>query len=336
MPLRQIIVNASEHALPTLLDVAGKNEALSVSVQTDRQRAERVTLQILSGPERRQELLDGLQAMLGKDGDWRITILPVETTIPYPETKEEDEEETQTETRIGGQTREEIYNAVWAQAQTDRNFLVFVALSTVVAGLGMLADNAAVVVGGMVIAPLLGPNLAFAVGVALADWRLMGRAAATNAAGIALALALSLGLGLAWPLGLDAPELLSRADVGFDGIAVALASGAAAALSLVSGLSAALVGVMVAVALLPPTAAMGLFLGAGQTDLALGAGLLLCVNVVCVSLAAQVVMLTRGIRPRTFYEKRKARRASFISAGVWFALLLLLALLLWFRTPLAG
>ena len=90
---------------------------------------------------------------------------------------------------------------------------------------------------------------------------------------------------------------------------------------------------MVAVALLPPTAAIGLFLGAGMADLALGAALLLGVNIVCVNLAAQVVMLSRGITPRTWFEKRQARRASLINAGLWFGLLLALAILLWLRAP---
>ncbi len=338
MSLRQIIVTASTHAIPTLVEIAEKHEALGISVYKDGHAPERATLAIVSGPNGRQELVDGLQGCLGSGDDWRITIMPVETTIPFPETeaeKKDGEEEKSQEPKIGGQTREEIYNEVWAQARIDRNFLVFVLLSTIVAAFGMISDNAAVVVGAMVIAPLLGPNLALAAGVALGDGELMARAGAANIVGVLLALALSLGLGLAWPAPLDSAELLSRATVGFDGIAVALASGAAAALSLVTGLSSALVGVMVAVALLPPTVAIGLFVGAGDMEHALGATLLLAVNVVCVSLSAQVVMMTRGITPRSFYEKKKARRASIISAGIWLVLLILLVLLLWYRKPVA-
>lgn len=338
MTLRQIVVNASSHAVPTLVEIAEDNEALGISVYSDSHRSERCTVSIVCGPNKRQALVDGLQSALGGGKDWRISILPVETTIPFPETEEEKqpgEEEKAQEPKIGGQTREEIYNEVWAQARIDRNFVVFVVLSTVVAALGMMSDSPAVVVGAMVIAPLLGPNLALAAGVALGDGRLIGRAAAANAAGVVIALAVSLVLGLTWPHELDSGELLTRADVGFEGIAIALASGAAAALSLVTGLSSALVGVMVAVALLPPTSAIGLFLGGGDMEHALGATLLLAVNIVCVSLAAQIVMMTRGIRPRTFYEKKKAHRATIISATVWLSLLAALILLLWYRNPTA-
>ncbi|MDZ7803496.1 DUF389 domain-containing protein [Thiohalophilus sp.] len=95
------------------------------------------------------------------------------------------------------------------------------------------------------------------------------------------------------PLNFDSQELLLRTDVGLEGIALALASGMAAGLSLTSGVSATLVGVMVAVALLPPAATLGLMLGAGNYQYALGALLLLAVNVVCVNLAESVQILVK-------------------------------------------
>ena len=66
---------------------------------------------------------------------------------------------------------------------------------------------------------------------------------------------------------------------------LALASGAAA-LSLTTGLSSVLVSVMVAVALLPPAVTLGLMLGYGDFNLALGAGLLLAINLVCVNMVS--------------------------------------------------
>ena len=85
---------------------------------------------------------------------------------------------------------------------------------------------------------------------------------------MSLALALSILIGIFWPLNIESRELLARTYVGLDSAVLAMASGAAAVISLTSGIPSILVGVMVAVALLPPTATMGLMLGAGQTDLA--------------------------------------------------------------------
>ena len=78
---------------------------------------------------------------------------------------------------VGDRTREEIWNNVWTQAKTDQTYLIFVVLSAIVAALGPVRDNVAVAVGAMVIAPLLGPILACAVGIALAAlmwWRVNG------------------------------------------------------------------------------------------------------------------------------------------------------------------
>lgn len=326
-----ITVSAADQNIPALRRKAEELGASGIRTYAETQSEGRTTLQMLAGPETRQDLLDAVQSALSAQSDWRLTILPVETTVPLPRDEEEAEKRRKeaTENSIGGMTREEIWNEVWGHARLDQTYLVFVVLSTVVAALGMLTDSVAVVVGAMVIAPLLGPNLAFSVGVALGDSKLIGRALLTNLAGLALALALSFVIGTLWNGSLAADELLSRGRVDFVGMAVALASGAAAALSLVTGVSSALVGVMVAVALLPPTSAIGIFLGTGQTALAGGAMMLLAVNVVSVNLAAHSILFWRGIRPRTFFEAKRAARGRMASGLVWLLLLTVLSGLMW-------
>jgi uncharacterized membrane protein len=91
----------------------------------------------------------------------------------------------------------------------------------------------------------------------------------------------------------------------------------------------------VAVALLPPAATIGLMLGAGRIDLAFGAALLLGVNFVCVNLSAQVAFVARGVTPRTWLEKRQARRAVMVNACIWIVLLVALAVLLYLRAARA-
>ncbi|MBL4801422.1 MAG: DUF389 domain-containing protein [Emcibacter sp.] len=146
-------------------------------------------------------------------------------------------------------------------------------------------------------------------------------------------LSFSLGLvwGTYWPEELNGPELLSRTVVGYDSIALALVSGAAAVLSLASGISSVLVGVMVAVALLPPGATIGIMLGAGRYDMALGAALLLAVNIVCVNLSAKLVFLFKGVQPRTWFEKKKARKAMIFYMVFWLLSLMVLGYIIMLR-----
>jgi len=155
-------------------------------------------------------------------------------------------------------------------------------------------------------------------------------------AGILLAVSLSAGLGVLWPTGLASHELLTRTEAGPESVALALASGAAAALSLTIGLPNVLVGVMVAVALLPPAATLGLMLGHGDVGLASGAGLLLAANVVCVNLASKLVFLIKGIRPRTWLEKERAKRAMVVYVVGWLVTLAILMFLIYARRSMAG
>ena len=183
----------------------------------------------------------------------------------------------------------------------------------------------------MVIAPLLGPNIALALAATLGDTSLIWTSLKTNLAGLGLALSISLIIGLILPIDLSSQELISRTYVGMDSVVLALASGAAAVLSLTTGLSSVLVGVMVAVALLPPTATIGLMLGSGQMGLAVGAALLLAVNIVCVNLVAKTVFLARGIKPRTWLEKRKAKQSMVTYMVFWILSLLVLLIAIYLR-----
>jgi uncharacterized hydrophobic protein (TIGR00341 family) len=288
----------------------------------------RQTINLLVSPSARQPVLDALQGLLSTSDSSRILVAPLEAVLPHEEASPG---ESATST-----TREELYLNVSKGAHLDGNFALLVILSTIVATIGLLEDNTAVIIGAMVIAPLLGPNIALALATALGDTPLMWQALKTNLTGILLVLLISVITGYFWPFTPLSHELLSRTDVGMDGIALALASGAAAVLSLTTGLSSVLVGVMVAVALLPPAATMGLMLGSSHWNLAIGAGLLLAINIVCVNLSAKLVFLFKGVKPRTWLEKRKARQSMLTYISFWAATLLILLLIILFRQQIVS
>lgn len=319
--MKYVEIVADAGSLATLRAIADKAKATDMRIVATCEDGMQQTRMLVSN-DRLQLLLDTLQNVLGAQVAARITVLPVETALPKPDEEKRREEGSATA------AREALYDEAAGRARLDLNYLVLVMLSTVVAAIGLLEDNVAVVIGAMVIAPLLGPNLALSLGTALGDTVLVRKAAATLSAGILLAVLLSVGIGLAWPYGTDSPELLSRTEAGLDSIALALASGAAAALSITTGLSSVLVGVMVAVALLPPATTLGLMLGQGELTLAVGAGLLLAVNVVSVNLASKVVFYVKRIRPRTWFEKEKARRAMLVYVLAWVITLAVLILVI--------
>lgn len=283
-------------------------------------------MRMLVGDGALQHVLDALQIVLGAHPTARIMVLAVEAVLPKPDEEEKRKKDS------ASAARELLYAEVERGARLDGDFSLLAILSTVVAAIGLIEDNPAVVIGAMLIAPLLGPNLALSLGTALGDGPLMRKAARTLLVGILLCVGLSVLFGILWPTALDSAELLRRTDATPDAIALALASGAAAALSLTTGLSGVLVGVMVAVALLPPAATLGIMLGAGQPALAMGAGLLLAVNVVSVNLASKLVFIFKGILPRTWLEKEKAKRAMVRYVLGWLVTLLVLLALIYLRS----
>ncbi|HHJ13412.1 MAG TPA: TIGR00341 family protein [Gammaproteobacteria bacterium] len=329
MKLIEVVADAGH--LDTLLGMAEQFGALDCWYSQTAEDQRR-SVRMLVADEARQTVLDALQNLLGSVENTRILVLPVEAVLPRPQPRPDAEDASANGGRGGASlTREELYNQIEKGTGLDVNFVVLVCLSTIVAAIGLLEDNVAVIVGAMVIAPLLGPNIALAFAATLGDTDLLRESIRTNLAGLGLALALSWLIGLLWPFDVPGPELLSRTAVGFDGLVLALASGAAAVLSLTSGAASALVGVMVAVALLPPTATLGMMLAVGRADLALGAGLLLAANIVCVNLAANLVFLLRGVRPRTWLEKRRARQSVVWTVLSWVVALAVLILALGYR-----
>ena len=293
---------------------------------------QRQSIRMLVDDSQRQAVLDRLQDLLATTSNARIVVMPVEAVLPRMDVPEVSPNgKAPSSKKSSGSTREEIYNQIEKGAHLDGNFIILVMLSTVVAAIGLLENNVAVVVGAMVIAPLLGPNLALAFAATLGDRDLMRDSLWTNLVGLSLALMLSVIIGWIWPVLNPGPELLSRTYVGFDDVVLALASGAAAALSLTSGVASALVGVMVAVALLPPTATLGMMLASGQYQLASGAALLLAVNIVSVNLSSNLVFLFKGVRPRTWLEKNQARQSTVWVGLFWLVALVMLSMAVYLR-----
>ena len=317
--MRIIEVITDQGHVDTLRGIAAQQEAVDIWVG-HKDEDGRCSTRLLVRPERQQSVMDALQSLLATADDTRILVLPVEAALPRIEDSDLEDEKQNSITR----SREELYQKIVSGAKLDSNFMYMVIMSTIVAAIGLLEDNVAVVIGAMVIAPLLGPNMALAFATTLGEGKLLWSALMSNMAGLLTALLLSTLIGFIWPLNFDSRELMMRTDVGMDGVVLALVSGAAAVLSLTAGWSNSLVGVMVAVAILPPTATVGLMVGSGHYQYALGAALLLAVNVVCVNLASNITFLLKGIKPRTWFEKKKAKQSLIIFVLFWLTVLTVL------------
>jgi uncharacterized hydrophobic protein (TIGR00341 family) len=294
----------------------------------------RILVKFILPAEETETVLDELEKRFSGIDGFKIALLAVEASIPRidnesnapaEDSKEELVEKVESPGRI---SRDELYHDIEDLTVLSKNFIIMVILSTLVATIGIARNNVAIVIGAMVIAPLLGPNMAFSLASTLGDTTLGRVALKTGLTGTMVAAAISVAIGAVLTVDHDVYEIVSRTKVGLGDIVLALAAGAAGALTFTTGVSTALIGVMVAVALLPPLVTAGLLLGAGQEKMALGALLLFLTNMICVNLAGVATFLVKGVRPLTWWEAAKAKKATYKAMILWGILLAALVVII--------
>lgn len=288
-------------------------------------------LKLLLDAETAEPVFDYLEKRYGHRSGFRIVIFPVEAVIPR--LKEDDtlkKDETKASSEIDAKRiyREELYEDIKSVASGNRTFYLMVTLSSCVAAIGLLRGNVAIIIGAMVLAPLLGPNMGMAFAATLGDPKLAKKSIQTMIKGSILTLVIAVSVGWFASVDLENPEIVSRMHVSYADIVLASASGAAGALSFTAGFSGSLIGVMVAVALLPPLMVFGLLLGDGYIHESLNAFLLFATNIVCLNISGVAMFLFQGIRPNSWWEAARAKKQTRIAIIVWMSLLVVLILLI--------
>lgn len=217
-------------------------------------------------------------------------------------------------------TKVEQNELIWnAQKNADSNldYTVMIVLSAGLATLGLMINSVAVIIGAMLVAPLMSPISGFSTGMATGLIALTRRASFTMILGVVLALLISIGMGTFLPLDAPTQEMASRGSPGVLDAAVALVSGLVAAYALArKGIPAALAGVAIAAALMPPVCTIGLGIALRNVNLAIGASLLFLANITFIIAAQYITFLWLGVRPD---EAREGVTANL--ARVWWVLL---------------
>jgi uncharacterized hydrophobic protein (TIGR00271 family) len=220
--------------------------------------------------------------------------------------------------RLNVEEQLELREQMSSSAKPGVNYFVLIVLSSIIATLGLLLDSAAVVIGAMLVAPLMSPILGFSLGMVLSDVRLIRLSIEAVVKGVALALLVAIFIGVFSPFKQLTSEVLSRTQPNLLDLGVALASGMAGAYALArKDVSAALPGVAIAAALMPPLSVAGLGLSLGEPYIAGGAFLLFLTNIASISLAGVIVFLLLGVRPQTWRpEARRQIRRSLLGFAV--------------------
>jgi len=208
-------------------------------------------------------------------------------------------------------------------ARADQNYYILVFLSAIIATLGLLQSSGAVIIGAMLVAPLMTPILSLSLGMVMGDGRTLRVAVESVVRGVLAAVGIATLLTMLLPAVEVTPELLARTRPTLLDLFVALASGAAGAYALGrKEVAAALPGVAIAAALMPPVCTIGVGLALRNPQVAGGAALLFTTNLVSIAVAGALIFLLLGIRPKIHQQRRRM----LLQQGLILSLVLLLVI----------
>ncbi len=198
-----------------------------------------------------------------------------------------------------------VYKDILQEAQPGVSFYIMITLASLIASVGLLQNSPAVIIGAMLVAPLMAAVIGIGLGLTLGDGALFRRSMQASFLGVLLAVGTGIVTALLVPGKQVTPEILARTQPSLLDLIVALASGAAGSYALCrKEVSAALPGVAIAAALVPPLATAGITLAMTEWVLAGGALLLYFTNVVAIVTIGSVVFLLLGFRPEPTREER--------------------------------
>ncbi|MFB6282698.1 MAG: TIGR00341 family protein [Halobacteria archaeon] len=289
-------------------------------------------------------LVDDLRK-IGLEKDGYIIVNEVQAIISerFEDLKKEEEKEKEDENgeadgngdedkNDGRISRDELKATAQELTKSKLNYIAFTVLSAMVATAGLLTNSAAVVVGSMVIAPLIGPAMASSVGSVIKDDEMFRDGVKLQFLGLGVAIG-SATVTAAAARFVTSPQMkliliqqvAERVNPGLLALVVAIGAGIAGALALTSGVDTALVGVMIAAALVPPAAVAGLGIAYLEPVIIVSSTVLLVLNLLSINLAGLITLWYKGYRPAKWYEEKAAKKITVKRVGTLIIAVLVLS-----------
>ena len=205
-----------------------------------------------------------------------------------------------------------VYEVLSRGSYPTIEYYILTILSSIIATAGLLQGSNATIIGAMIVAPLMTPIHAFSLGIIWGDAFLIRTSLKSLIKGIILAIIISAFIAFAIPTADFSSEILSSTRPSIFNIIVALVSGIVGAYGYANkNISSTLVGIAIAVALMPPLCTVGIGLGTLNLDIAGGAFVLFIINLISISLSGAVVFWIMKIHPALNEESQVMKRANY-------------------------
>ena len=189
----------------------------------------------------------------------------------------------------------DLLTALREDARINGIYMVLMVLSTTLATVGLYLNNAPVIIGAMLLAPLMAPIVSLSMGILRGEIELLRKSTGKIIVGIFIVLMSSAMISFLFPDKPVTDEMLARLNPTLLDLAVAIISGIAAAYSKsFKEIIQSLAGVAIAVALVPPLAVAGTGLGRLDFHFFQQAFLLFATNLVGIVIAARYTFMVLG------------------------------------------
>ncbi len=206
-------------------------------------------------------------------------------------------------------------------------YISMVIAATVMATAGLLLNSPAAIIGAMCVAPFMGPSRAVCIGALFRNGRvlvggLIKQLLGLLVIGASVSALITIALQMYLPNIAITPEILIRAmptakDIVLSAL-IAISAGAAASLALIAQPHAverpwghaidAVIGVQVAISLIPPASVIGIGWALGTPEHSWNAFSLLLLNVVSLDLVGSIAILAiSGVRHRHLELEKRIR-----------------------------
>ena len=195
---------------------------------------------------------------------------------------------------IGGVDHDAVLRQIAKDSGWSGRYAFLILVSAAISLLGLLMPSVAVLIGAMLLSPLMMPIIGMGFGIATLDFQEIRRTAIALAAGAAIAILLSVVMVAISPVQTITSEIAGRTRPTLFDLLVALLSAVAGAYALIRGHGGTVVGVAIAIALMPPLAVVGFGIATWNWTVFAGSLLLFFTNAITIALTAALVARAYG------------------------------------------
>ena len=194
----------------------------------------------------------------------------------------------------------DVLNKIQDNTHFSFLFIGLLSVSIIVCTLGLLLDNSALVIGGMIISPLNWPLVKISLGITYGQRSYIYQALSLLLFCIVISLLSAIAITYISPIKIISNEILAQTNPTLVDIIAALLVGAVAAFAITQPrISDTLAGVAIATSLMPPLCTTGIGIALQDQTVAINSFILFIANVISIIFITMIIFLIIGIKKHT-------------------------------------